>query len=79
MTIKSEYQARGYAKAYLNYDTLIVSENGDINANCNVDDVCTAYDSAEVSFFLLKGERTSQNDDARDLTQKKRKVPDTQS
>ena len=50
-------QAKHAAKDYLHCSTLVVGENGDIHANCNIDEICTEHEKKEEKFFILKGER----------------------
>jgi hypothetical protein len=46
------------SKYRLKVDTLVVSENGDVFANCNVDSTCRDLEKNNVNFFILNGERT---------------------
>lgn len=40
-------------------ETLVVSESGDVFANCNVESTCNDLEKNKVKFFILKGERTT--------------------
>lgn len=60
MTINNEAQAKRWATSQLNYtnpSSLIVSANGDIYANCNIDAICAILDAKKVKYFILAGQQ----------------------
>ena len=59
MLIANELQAKRHASKYLKHNTLVVGENGDIHANCNVDDVCKQHEDQNEKFFIINGERVA--------------------
>lgn len=61
--IKDEAHARFHAAKYLQCLTLVVGENGDIHANCDVEEVCSAHENAGEKFYILKGERKKKKAD----------------
>lgn len=55
--IKNEQHAKEYAKKFLGSETLVVGANGDIHADCNIDEVCKMHEESKEEYFILKGER----------------------
>jgi hypothetical protein len=39
--------------------TCVVTESGDVMANCDVDETCDELEKTKTTFFLVKGERSS--------------------
>ena len=52
-------KAKYLAKDYLNSDNIVVSDNGDIFVNCDIDFVCSDLEAQKIDFVIVKGERIS--------------------
>lgn len=57
MTIATLQQAEHHAINYIQHSTLVVGENGDISADCDVDETCKVHEGKGEAFFIVKGER----------------------
>lgn len=55
--VDSLNKATHLAKDHLIYDNVIVSVNGDVYANCDIDAVCATLETAGEDFFIVKGQR----------------------
>lgn len=56
--VKDIQHAKRLAKAHLNHDNIVVSENGDVYANCDLDEVVSQLKKNKEKFFIIKGELT---------------------
>lgn len=57
MKIKTLQQAEHHAINYLQHSTVVVGENGDISADCDVDETCKVHEGKSENFFIVRGER----------------------
>lgn len=62
MILKTEQRAKEHALRSLRgvnkaISTLVVSESGNVFANCDVEDTCQALDKEKSKYFIIKGER----------------------
>ncbi len=55
--VNNIHQAEHIAADYLKHRSLVVSETGDIFANCDVDKICDVLENEKLNFFILKGDR----------------------
>ena len=55
--ITNEIQARRHAEKYLQHNTLVVGEKGDIHGSCDIDEVCKSFEEKGEKFFIVNGER----------------------
>lgn len=55
--IKDLDHARAFSIRFKNLPTLVVTENGDIIANRNLEDICQELDAKEEKYFIVNGER----------------------
>lgn len=58
MQIANLQNAIEYSIGFHQHPTLVVGENGDVHANCNVDAVCDQHEMQGEKYFIVKGQRT---------------------
>lgn len=49
--------AKEHSSGLSHYENIVVSENGNIHANCDINAVCEQYEALQENFFIVKGER----------------------
>lgn len=60
MKINNLHQAKNCAIQYLKHDTIVVTEDGDIHASCDIDNVVSDLKKEKKNYFIVKGELKSE-------------------